>query len=199
MDDIKQIIAKNIIELRKESGITQAELAEKLNYTDKSVSKWERGASVPDISVLRDIANLFNVTVDYLITSEHVSTPKVQTKEISKRKIRNRGFITGMSILLVWLVATISFVFFDSVYPSMSHHWLSFMYAVPVSIIVWLVMNSIWFNSRRNFKIISCLMWSLLIALHVTLFSFGHNLWLIYILGIPGQAIIFMWSKLKFK
>lgn len=198
MEEIKQIIAKNIIALRKRDGITQAELAEKLSYTDKAVSKWERGASVPDITVLKDIADLFGVTIDYLVTEEHEVPPPKQNTENSG-KTRNHGFITGMSILLVWLVAAIAFVLIDSTVTNPTHHWLAFLYAVPVSMIVWLVMNSIWFNSRRNFAIISCLMWSALIALHVTLLAFGHNLWLVYILGIPGQAIIFMWSRLKFK
>lgn len=198
MEDIKQIIAKNIIELRKRDGITQAELAEKLSYTDKAVSKWERGASVPDITVLKEISDLFGVTIDYLITEEHEFLPE-KPQELSARSLRNRGFITGMSILLVWLVAAIAFVVIDSVSKDFTKHWLSFLYAVPVSMIVWLVMNSIWFNSRRNFAIISCLMWSVLIALHITLLAFGHNLWLVYILGIPGQAIIIMWSRLRFK
>lgn len=199
MEDIKLIIAKNIIELRKRDGITQAELAEKLSYTDKAVSKWERGASVPDIAVLKDIADLFGVTIDYLVTEEHEAAPQ-KPAETNISKLRNHGFITGMSILLVWLVATIAFVIIDSVNKEINLHWLAFLYAVPVSMIVWLVMNSIWFNARRNFAIISCLMWSVLIALHITLLAaVGLNLWLVYILGIPGQAIIFMWSRLKFK
>lgn len=199
MDDIKQIIAKNIIELRRRDGITQAGLAERLNYTDKAVSKWERGASVPDITVLKTIADLFGVTVDYLITDEHSAPPARQTDEIGKRKVRNHGFITGMSIILAWLVAAIIFIIIDIAVEDCTRHWLAFLYAVPASMIVWLIMNSIWFNSRRNFIIISCLMWSVLIAFHITLLSFGYNLWLVYILGIPGQAIIYMWSRLKFK
>lgn len=198
MDNIKHIIAKNIIELRRRDGITQAELADKLNYTDKAVSKWERGASVPDIAVLKEIAGIFGVTIDYLVTEEHdIIPPKPAASGMSRT--RNQGFITGMSIILVWLVAAIAFVVIDSVFPNVTAHWLAFLYAVPASMIVWLVMNSIWFNARRNFAIISCLMWSVLIAFHITLLALGHNLWLIYILGIPGQAIIFMWSRLKFK
>lgn len=199
MDDIKQIIAKNIIELRRRDGMTQAELAEKLSYTDKAVSKWERGASVPDISVLKNIAELFGVTVDYLITDEHPVIPKKQNDETRKRRLRNRGFITGMSILLVWLVAALAFVVIDFAAKDCTHHWLAFLYAVPASMIVWLVLNSIWFDLRRNFIIISCLMWTLLIVFHITLLSFGFNPWLIYILGIPGQAIIILWSRLRFK
>ena len=61
MSDIKSIVAKNISELRQKRSMTQLELAEQLNYSDKAVSKWERGDSLPDISVLCDIAALFSV------------------------------------------------------------------------------------------------------------------------------------------
>ena len=71
MEDIKSIIAENIVQLRRANGMTQIDLAEKLNYSDKAVSKWERGESVPDISVLKNIADLFGVTVDFLITADH--------------------------------------------------------------------------------------------------------------------------------
>ena len=89
MDDIKMIIAKNIIDLRKRDGITQAELAQRLNYSDKAVSKWERGESVPDITVLKTIADIFSVKVDYLITAEHIDAT-LEIPKMSKRKKRNR-------------------------------------------------------------------------------------------------------------
>jgi transcriptional regulator with XRE-family HTH domain len=71
MEDYKRIIANNITELRKAVPLTQAELAEKLNYSDKAVSKWERGESIPDVIVLKQIAELFGVTVDYLLEDVH--------------------------------------------------------------------------------------------------------------------------------
>ena len=64
MNDLKLIVAKNITELRKQHGMTQLQLAEKLNYSDKAVSKWERGESVPDVAVLVEIAELFSVRLD---------------------------------------------------------------------------------------------------------------------------------------
>ena len=72
MEDLKKIIARNIVDLRRANNMTQLELAEKLNYTDKAVSKWERGESLPDISVLKTIADLFGVKIDYLVTVDHV-------------------------------------------------------------------------------------------------------------------------------
>ncbi len=197
MDELKNIIAENLQSLRRDAGLTQATLAEKLNYTDKAVSKWERGESVPDVAVLRDIADLFGVTVDYLLRSDHTEAAEAMPIHSKKRRISNHASITCMSVLLVWLLATFAFVLIDIVAPAEKNHWLAFIYAVPVSMIVWLVFNSIWFNRRRNFLIISLLMWSVLGSFFLTLLPFGANLWQIFGLGIPGQAIIFLWSRLK--
>lgn len=197
MSNLKPIIAQNISLLRTNHGITQLELAEKLNYSDKAVSKWERGESLPDISVLKEIAELFNVTVDFLLTEDHPkSTPEVKNNTTKKR---NHGFITGMSILLVWLVAATVFVILDSVLGPNRLCLIPFLYAIPITFVVWLVLNSVWFNKRRNFLIISMLMWSSLMVIYLTLLFLNLNIWLIFILGIPGQAIIYMWSMLRFK
>ena len=203
MEDMKQTVARNISTLRKHHGMTQLDLAEKLNYSDKAVSKWERGDSLPDVLVLKNIADLFGVTVDYLITSEHptpLPTLSDGDEPISQRRkhkfpFRVHAVITGMSVLLVWLIATLLvFIFWYTPMSSLAGKLIPFVYAVPVSAVVWLVLNSIWFNRRRNYLIISLLMWSVLASVYLTVLVFGANLWLIYALGIPGQAIIFMWS-----
>ena len=202
MNDIKSIIAKNIADLRLAKGMTQLELAEQLHYSDKAVSKWERGESLPDITVIKNIADLFGVTVDYLITEEHEeSADEVPVEEASSLKrrpsFRTVAAVTGMSLLLVWLIAMcLSFIFWYAFYDSRVAV-LPFVYALPVTALVWLVLNSIWFNRRRNYLIISLLMWTSLLALWVTLLPL-HNLWLIFLSGIPGEAIILVWSRMKF-
>lgn len=194
MDNLKRVIAKNISELRVSAKMTQLELAENLNYSDKAISKWERGESIPDISVLKEIADLFEVTLDYLV--EEIHETKVPSSFKKKTKKYNHGFITGISILLVWLCATLAFVVTDILIDT-NKHWLAFIYAIPVSMIVWLVMNSLWFNKRRNFFIISLLVWSVLIAFFLTFLTFGISVWQVLILGIPGQIIILLWSRIR--
>ena len=199
MEDIKSIIAENIVQLRHRDGMTQMELAEKLNYSDKAVSKWERGESVPDISVLKSIADLFGVTVDYLITSGHEdggdgSINIVVDEAALKKKKRSRAMITGMSVLLVWLIASVIFVPIDIATTDAVAHWLAYAYAVPASMLVWLIFNAIWFNRRRNFLIISLMVWTLLAAIHLSVLVGGFNVWQLYLLGIPGQLIIWLWS-----
>ena len=101
MADMRLIIAKNLIDLRKSQGMTQLELAERLNYSDKAVSKWERGESLPDITVIKTIADLFGVTVDYLITEEHeVPAPLAEAAPKKKISFRTAATVTGKGILL---------------------------------------------------------------------------------------------------
>lgn len=197
MNDIKSIVAKNIAELRQTSGMTQLELAEKLNYSDKAVSKWEHADSMPDISVLVEISELFGVPLDYIIRAEH-NDNEIKAETPKKAKY-SHSIITAVSVLLVWFIAVFAFVLISLIWRSAKHEWICFIYAVPVSSIVWLVFNSIWSNPRRNYFIISILMWSTLLSVHLTLLPFGINIWLIYLLGIPGQIIILLWSVMKKK
>ena len=200
MSDVKTTLAKNITALRQSHKMTQIELAEKLNYSDKAVSKWERGESMPDVAVLKAIADLFGVTLDYLLEENHeeqsdsVAEPKAETPAAAHR---NRKVVTTLSILLVWLVATTCFIALDIVCPEAKAKWLSFVYGVPASMIVWLVFNSIWFNPRRNYWIISFLMWSVLACIFLTVTAAGYPLWKFFLLGVPGQIAIYVWSRLK--
>ena len=199
MEDIKLIIAENMIMLRKASGMTQIELAEKLNYSDKAISKWERGESVPDIAVLKQISELYGVTVDYLITAGHDAPPSQKDDEerelFQRKKIRAHSTITGMSIMLVWIIALAVFFAIDLSTEGVVGHWLALAYAPCVSALVWLVLNSIWFNRRRNYPIISLMMWTLIVALHITFdVLLSVDLWQLYVLGIPGQFVIVLWS-----
>lgn len=196
MNDIKAIIAKNIVELRQSKKMTQYDLAAMLNYSDKAVSKWERAESLPDVTVLVLIADIFDVTLDYLVREKH---PKKDEPTNQKKPTvnYNRPMITAVSLILVWLIAIFAFVVSVLIADSFTYQWLTFIYAVPVTAIVWLIFNSIWFNPRRNYFIISLLMWSALAAIHTTALPFGSNLWLVYLIGIPAQIIILFWSMIK--
>ena len=193
MDDIKSIVAKNMTELRVTNNMTQLDLAEKLNYSDKTISKWERAESSPDISVLVEIANIFGVTVDYLVTEEHDEKPIIVKKKQETSKY-NRKAIAYISESAAWIVAVFSFIITTLIVKRMSFQFLYFVYALPIVLIVKLIFNSIWFNRRLNYYIISLLMWSLLMAVHITFLYFGISVALIYLLGVAGQIVIVLWS-----
>ena len=198
MVDLKPVIAKNITALRQNHKMTQIELAEKLNYSDKAVSKWERGESIPDVMVLKAIADMFGVTLDYLLEEDHLPVEEKKEKKPASR-VRNRAIVTLLSLLIVWFLATLIFAVMDTFWPDMQGGWMAFLYAVPVSMIVWLVFNSIWFNTRRNYLIISLLMWTSLATLFINAAVMGYPVWKFLFLGIPGQIAIYAWSRFQLR
>lgn len=194
MEDLKSVFAGNLAALRKKKGWTQLELAERLNYSDKAVSKWERGESLPDVTILKQISELFEVTVDYLLVRDHESG----TVPVSKRKRRNRAMITGISAVTVWLIASIVYFSLGFVQSVPTWSWVVFLAAVPVCCIVLLVFSALWWGKRWLFTTVSVLIWSLLTCAYFTVYlAAGLNIWLIFVIGIPAQIIVFLWAGMK--
>ena len=193
MSDIKTAFAENLQILRKEAHITQSELAEKLNYSDKAISKWERAEAIPDVMTVKEIADTFGVTVDWLLESEHKTV-----RTAARREQKNRLIISLLATVLVWLIATVVFVCLEPSGVAGGRGWMVFVYAVPLSCIVLLVFNSIWGKVKYNFYLITGLVWSALASLYLSFFTFAlSNVWLVFIIGIPGQIIIILWSRLE--
>lgn len=195
MDNVKNTIAKNITNLRLANNMTQVELGERLNYSDKAVSKWERAESIPDVTVLVEIAKLFGVTLDYLVSGDNAEVGPADSNAANVKY--NRKAITYISENIVWFVAIFAFVITTLITRHITFQWLYFLYSLPIALIVRLVFNTIWFNPRYNYLIISILMWSILIAIQITFFYFKINVALIYLLGVAGQITIILWSFIK--
>jgi transcriptional regulator with XRE-family HTH domain len=189
MEDLKQIIANNMIELRKQTNLTQAELADKMGYTDKAISKWERAESIPDVVTLKRVADIFGVTLNYLVEEEH---PKGK-KDVSRRVKNNRLVISLLAAGAVWFLATVLFVYLQLY--GLQDTWLVFISAVPSSMIVLLVFNSIWGKRALNYVIISALVWSALAFVFLLLLK--YNLYLIFLIGIPIQVLVILWSQIR--
>ena len=194
MDDLKQIIANNIIKLRKEKNITQAEFAKQLNYSDKAVSKWERAESIPDIIVLKKISDIFGISVDYLL-NEHSNDEKLVVVNNKKTSRINKLPLTLLSASPIWSIATLIFtlvlIFLHKCV------WFVFYISIPLTVLIFLIFNSIWGNRRFNYLIVSIFVWSILLCIYLCFLKF--NIWQIFILGIPSQIIILLWSALKKK
>ncbi len=191
-NEINTKIAKNLTAYRKAAGLTQAELAEKINYSDKSVSKWESGNGVPDVYTLVQLATLFGVTLNDLVGDG--ALPNAQKKN------------TGLHILimllssgLVWLVATCFFVVMQIVSPGKAW-WLAFIYAIPINSILIIVYASVWKYRILNFIAISTLIWTAITCLYLTVrfvsialgASYG-GLWMVFLLGVPLQVLEILW------
>ena len=188
-------IGENIARLRRLSNMTQSELAEKINYSDKSVSKWEQGNGIPDVRILLQLAELFNVSVDDLVR-EHKEAPVMP----KKTRLRRRIIISLLSVGLCWLVAVVAFVFIGIIWPDVPNTWLAFVYAVPASAIIVLVFSCVWHYRWVRIAAITVLIWLTLTCIYLTAHVCGAEIGLIYFIGVPLQilALIFFvpWKSL---
>ena len=202
-EKLKVQIGTNIANLRKRQGLTQAGLAEKVNYSDKAVSKWERGESAPDILTLVSLAEVLGVTVDDLLTDPNAlpeQTGSVQqamehvVEKTLKRKADKR-IIVQLSSLLVWFVALLVYVVLSSL--GISKSWLAFFWAIPADAIVVLSLRSAWRDFRSNRTLISVLMWGCLLSIYMMLLVLLNvSVWRIFLLGLPGQLAILLWFRM---
>ncbi len=188
MDNLNFIIAKNLTDLRKKNKLTQLELANLLNYSDKAVSKWENGESLPGIEVLHRISQIYNVSLDYII-GEKNEKPEIKPNAEVKRK---RFLITMLSILVVWFAALLFYTAFD-IFSDLKI-WILFCWAVPASIIVGIVFDAIWNKHKLLLWLVSGLIWSFLICLSLQFFN--YNIWQILFMGIPLQIAAIIWDRL---
>ena len=189
MTELKTIVAKNIATLRVAAHLTQFELGEKLSYSDKAVSRWERGEAIPDAYVLLQMAELFGVTVDFILKehTEEEFLPKEEEPEvIVPQEKNNRRLVTWVSFLGVWALSLLIFVISSIVG---NYFWLSFIYAIPTSFRVLFILNCVWGNRPLSVLYLSVTVWGLLASLHLSFFSYPKS-WMLYLIGIPAQIII---------
>ena len=202
-EKLKNQIGTNIALYRKRAGLTQAGLAEKLNYSDKAVSKWERGESIPDVLILMQLAEQFEIGVSDLLEDPN-ALPEETTRfqhameQVSEKALKrkaNKNIILGLSSILVWFVALFIYVIVSSF--DIPYSWLAFFYAVPANCIVLLSLRSAWHDFRWNRGLISGIMWGALTSIHMTLLTLlSFNMWKIYLLGILGELAIILWFRM---
>lgn len=195
MKEIKQIVADNLIALRKSKGLTQTDIAKTLNYSDKSVSKWENGESLPDISVLCALADMYGVTLDYL-THEDAEEKLKFVKNQSNADKNNKMIIISMSVSVVFLISTLIFIY--HIFIGQTVYWQVFVWGVPAACMLLFVFIRKWGGSKiYKTVLLSVFCWSLLASVYLQFLN--YRLWLIFILGIPIQTIIVLGSKLQHK
>ncbi|MDY0345590.1 MAG: helix-turn-helix transcriptional regulator [Bacilli bacterium] len=182
----KKIVADNITYYRKKMGLTQLQLAEKMNYSDKAVSKWERAESLPEVYVLQQLATLFGVTLnDFLTVGRKPRTPLT---------IKSRILISILSAGIVWLIATVIFVLTNLIKPGIGYDtWLLFIYAIPLSSIVLLVFSLLWGNNRLSFAFVTSLSVGLTLSVYLTLFKTYPHIWYIFIALVPIEILAMFW------
>ena len=192
LSELKLISASNIIKLRTEAGLTQAELGEKLNYSDKTISKWERGEAIPDAYVLAQMAEIFGVTVDYLLSSHDAWESPEQQAARQEEAGYSVNMIIAISVLGVWTMALTIFVLlwlFDIIL------WETFIVALPVSILTYMVLICVFRRGQHLQFVIAAFVLSMFILLYFTLPM--QKPWQLFLIAIPAEIIVFLSCNIR--
>ncbi len=199
MAELNEIVANNLVTLRKNKHLTQQELAEAIGYSDKSISKWELGKAIPTVDILKEFADFYGVTVDALIT-EGTGEEKVAQTADNKNK-NNQIIITAMADCFVWF--TVAAIYLNAVIQKKDVNlmWISFIWAIPVTFLVTAILTRFFWKRCRSFYVSSSLfVWTLFMAFFLHYFyivSPSQNLWFIFLAAVPIQIMIVLFTKLK--
>ena len=186
-DNLTKILSKNLVHYRQLSGLTQAELANKINYSDKSISKWERGDGLPDVSVLVLLSNIYGISMnDFFID---LKTTNVLPKKHHRNK---RLYISILSGTLVWFIAALSFAILFIIPATHNYAWFSFIYAIPICGIILTVFSSMWGNSWTRIISTSIILWGLLTSLCLSL-NIIKYIWILFSAGGFFEILIILW------
>lgn len=199
MEDLKIIFAQNLIALRKQLKLTQIELAEKINYSDKAVSKWERGESIPDVSVLLTLADLFEVSIDFLVTKhENKEIEQEQTAYSTKIKKRNRVLITAITFFAILIMETIIFVIFEGTRTTTTlwNFLYCYVFPLPAFAIVAVIFASLWAGRYWCFAATSFLIWTIILEAFLIVMLCWKPFPLIFLAGVPAEVVAMMSYKI---
>ena len=193
MNNIKEIIAKNLVALRKSRKYTQKELAQKLNYSDKAISRWEHAETLPDIETLCKLCDIYGVRFEYLLQEEQ---PLKNNPYVIRTDIPSRIVTMCIAVCAVWIVALIAYMYSNTLLGN--NRWTLFIWAIPISCIVCQIYNKLYFaNNAFRCVMYSVAQWSAILAIYLQLLE--QNIWMLFITGVPVQAVIILTTILKYK
>ena len=191
LSELKLISASNIIKLRTKANMTQAELGAALNYSDKTISKWERGEAIPDAFVLTQMAERFGVSVDYILSS-HDDWEAPADPDVAPDHSYSARVIIAIAVIGVWTAALTAFValwLFDILW------WPIFVIALPVSILTYMVLICAFHRTRHLQYVIAVFLLSLFATLYLLLPN--ANPWQLFLIAIPAEVIVFLSCNIR--
>lgn len=192
-EDLKEVIAANLVHLRQEAGLTQVQLAEMLNYSDKAVSKWERGESIPDLRVLIKLAQIYHISLDDIVRSKHEKR-LIPRLNLQKKHV----LITLLSVGLVAVIATAVFMIFFYIVPLKNYAYLAYVCAPFVASVVFTVFAAMWYRRITLAIAASLVLWSVVLIIHVFLVLFTQIIvWPFYLVAGGMQILIAGWFVLR--
>ena len=185
----QELLAKNLAYYRKASGLTQLELAEKFNYSDKSVSKWERGEGFPDVFVLKSLADFYGITIDDFYLEEK---KKITSQNHSLTK---QVYIKLLSVGIGWLVVLMTFIGLTFLPPEAKYqNWLTFVYGSLITGIILLVWDYIYHHRLLRVVDTSIVVWTGIASVYLTLLVILNiNQPLLFVIGVPLEILEVLW------
>lgn len=195
MDELKDSIAKNLVQLRTQARLTQLQLAKLINYSDKAVSKWERGEAIPDLRTLIRLSSIYGVSLDDIVKDSGVA----QVAQPKKRISGIRAFIVSMAAVLVWFVATGIFMIFYFITHTEPYAWLVFVVAPLPTAIVFTVFSVMWGNRLTQAISCSLIIWACALILHifVTTFATFDKMYYVYVVAGVFELLIILWFTFR--
>lgn len=182
MENVKAIVSHNLLRLRKENNLTQAELAKKISYSDKAISRWESGEVVPDLETIYALSEVFNVPVSQITETHTEEREEEKLKSGIGQKVLSQIFLCCE----IWFILTALYVYLKLSYQT--NVWQLFVWSVPACMsVLWL------FNRKENLNILlfiysSIFVWSFITCVYLHLAE-SHP-WYIYFIGIPSQGLL---------
>ncbi len=171
MEFLKANFADNIKTLRAKLNFTQAQLGEKLGFSDKTISKWENGDVMPDVATLDHIACYFGVTVSDLIEGK-------TSLEVNKKK--RHALIIACTFFGVMALACLCYVLLNKI-SDVEKDWLIFVFAPIVFCVSLTVLSAVFFDYKHVLIAVSLLTWCIITAFFFTFLE--QELWMLFVLG----------------
>lgn len=198
MKKYRDIIAGNLIYLRRKNNLTQQELSLRINYSDNAISRWERGEVIPVIETLEIVADFYGVSVANLLDEQYAELDQKPKSGVELKRV----LIALFSISIVWIFAIVSFIYVEMFKASLGdnfrHAWLIFILALPISCLVSYYFNRLWGTKLLTLVIWSVFTWTSLTCIYLYLLMMSNqNFWLIFILGAPAQLAMILWYFIR--
>lgn len=196
MSKLRKIVCENLITLRKANNLTQLDLSKKINYSDKTISRWEKGEVLPDYEALETISNVYNIDIAYFFKNHNEE--EIVKKNNDRKKYQYA--ILALFACFIWTALTMIFVYL--IYTKDIIMWPLYVLGVPLTCIIINYANKHYLKNRFVFFIsYSIILWSSItyIFLQLTFFNSISSAWLFYIIGVPVQPCIILMSYIKYE
>lgn len=187
----KEIVAANLTNYRKKAGISQLELAKKLNYSNKNISKWENGETTPSVFVLKEIANVYGITIDDLLNESTIDANQlVEAKaKVDKRKKQFfRVFMLLLANVILFCATSIAIYVMGICNVTGFNKWLLYFYTAPLVCISVVIYIRVLYKFLDPISL-SLMGWLLCGCIYVSLINV-HNISLIFVLGAGFQLLV---------